>query len=73
MNQLYFVSLPSKVHDAMRDEKWMKAMIVEINALEKNCTWELATREEDNWLWVGVYCETQFGWFGGQVQGKISG
>jgi hypothetical protein len=41
VNQLSSVSLPSKVQDAMNDEKWAKAMAVEMDALEKNCTWEL--------------------------------
>ncbi|PRQ31062.1 putative RNA-directed DNA polymerase [Rosa chinensis] len=27
----------------MRDEKWMQAMAVEMDALEKNCTWELVS------------------------------
>ncbi|KAL6210144.1 hypothetical protein ACLB2K_021081 [Fragaria x ananassa] len=27
--------------DAMRDERWMQTMKVEMDALEKNCTWEL--------------------------------
>ncbi|KAM5578991.1 hypothetical protein ABKV19_009000 [Rosa sericea] len=27
----------------MKDEKWMKAMTVEMDALEKNCTWELVS------------------------------
>ncbi|XP_024187552.2 uncharacterized protein LOC112192448 isoform X2 [Rosa chinensis] len=43
VNQLSSVSLPSKVQDAMKDEKWMKAMTVEMDALEKNCTWELVS------------------------------
>ncbi|XP_040362272.1 uncharacterized protein LOC112202395 [Rosa chinensis] len=43
VNQLSSVSLPSKVQDAMRDEKWMQAMTVEMDALEKNCTWELVS------------------------------
>ncbi|PRQ27705.1 putative linoleate 9S-lipoxygenase [Rosa chinensis] len=33
----------SKVQDAMKDEKWAKAMAVEMDALEKNQTWELVS------------------------------
>ncbi|PRQ35370.1 putative RNA-directed DNA polymerase [Rosa chinensis] len=33
----------SSPEDAMRDEKWMQAMTVEMDALEKNCTWELVS------------------------------
>ena len=43
VNQLSSVSLPSKVQDAMQDERWMQAMTVEMDALEKNCTWELVS------------------------------
>lgn len=43
VNQLSSVSLPSKVQDAMKDEKWMKAMTIKMDALEKNCTWELVS------------------------------
>ena len=38
MNQLSVVSLPSKVQDAIKEEKWAKAMEVEMNALTKNGT-----------------------------------
>lgn len=41
VNQLSFVSIPSKVQDALRDAKLSKAMEAEIEALEKNHTWEL--------------------------------
>ncbi|PRQ51794.1 putative RNA-directed DNA polymerase [Rosa chinensis] len=33
----------SSPEDAMRDEKWMQAMTVKMDALEKNCTWELVS------------------------------
>ncbi|PRQ56600.1 putative RNA-directed DNA polymerase [Rosa chinensis] len=36
-------SAPTSPKDAMRDEKWMQAMAVEMDALEKNCTWELVS------------------------------
>ena len=41
VNQLSSVSIPSKVQDALKDPKWSKAMEAEMEALEKNHTWEL--------------------------------
>ena len=41
VNQLSVVSLPSKVHDAIKEEKWAKAMEIEMDALKKNGTWDL--------------------------------
>ena len=41
VNQLSVVSLPSKVQDAIKEEKWTKAMEVEMDALKKNGTWDL--------------------------------
>lgn len=41
VNKLSFVSIPSKVHDALKDSKWSKAIEAEMEALEKNYTWEL--------------------------------
>ena len=37
------MSLPNKVQDAIKDKKWAKAMAVEMDALEKNQTWELVS------------------------------
>lgn len=41
MNQISSVCVPSKVHDVLKDPKWAKAMNEEMEALEKNNTWEL--------------------------------
>uniref|UniRef100_A0A6N2MRA1 Integrase catalytic domain-containing protein n=1 Tax=Salix viminalis TaxID=40686 RepID=A0A6N2MRA1_SALVM len=41
VNQLSNVSIPSNVQDALADPKWTKAMNEEMEALQKNNTWEL--------------------------------
>ncbi|MBT0984585.1 hypothetical protein KJ032_26485, partial [Salmonella enterica subsp. enterica serovar Typhimurium] len=39
--QLSSVSIPTKLQDALSDPKWVNAMQVEMEALEKNSTWDL--------------------------------
>ncbi|PRQ52624.1 hypothetical protein RchiOBHm_Chr2g0157511 [Rosa chinensis] len=41
VDQLSTVSIPSNVQDALADPKWTKAMNEELEALQKNATWEL--------------------------------
>ena len=41
VNQLSTVSIHSNVQDALADPKWRKAMKEEMEALQKNATWEL--------------------------------
>ena len=41
VNQLFTVSIPSNMQDALADPKWRKAMNEEMEALQKNATWEL--------------------------------
>ncbi|PRQ35290.1 putative RNA-directed DNA polymerase [Rosa chinensis] len=41
VDQLSIVSIPSNVQDALTDPKWTKAMNEEMEALQKNATWEL--------------------------------
>ena len=41
MDQLSSASIPSKVQDALKDPQWSKTIEVEMEALEKNHTWEL--------------------------------
>ena len=41
VNQLSTVSIPSNVQDALADLKWRKPMNEEMEALQKNATWEL--------------------------------
>lgn len=45
-NQLSLVSVPNKLQDALKDPKWKKAMIEEMEALRKNSTWELVKLPE---------------------------
>ena len=40
VNQLSTFSIPSNVIDALADPKWRKAMTEEMEALQKNATWE---------------------------------
>ncbi|KAM1894532.1 hypothetical protein ACFX13_043426 [Malus domestica] len=39
--QLSSVSIPTKLQDTLSDPKWVNAMQVEMEALEKNSTWDL--------------------------------
>ena len=41
INQLYKVSIPSNVQDALAYSRWKKAMNEEMEALQKNSTWEI--------------------------------
>ena len=41
VNQISAVSVPNKVQDALSDPKWSKAREEEMEALQKNDTWEL--------------------------------
>jgi len=43
VNQLSTVSIPSNVQDALANKRWRKAMNEEIEALQKNATWELVS------------------------------
>jgi Reverse transcriptase (RNA-dependent DNA polymerase) len=42
--QISSVDVPNKVEDAIQDPKWIEAMKIEMNALEKNHTWKLVDR-----------------------------
>ena len=46
INQLSKVSIPSNVQDALADPRWKKAMNEEMEALQKNSTWELIVLPE---------------------------
>ena len=39
--QLSFVSIPSKLQEAVADSRWTKSMAEEMTTLDKNATWEL--------------------------------
>ena len=45
---LFVDSEPLNYDDAVKDEKWRQAMEEEINAIEKNNTWELSTLPKDH-------------------------
>ena len=35
------MSIPSHFQEALEDLKWISAMVEEMKALQKNCTWEM--------------------------------
>ncbi|GKE32503.1 putative RNA-directed DNA polymerase, partial [Tanacetum coccineum] len=41
VDKLSTISIPNDVHEAVKNEKWKKAMNEEMRALQKNQTWEL--------------------------------
>ncbi|BFG20722.1 hypothetical protein CerSpe_069960 [Prunus speciosa] len=41
VNQLSTVCVPNKWQDAITDSRWVEAMAIEMEALEKNSTWEM--------------------------------
>ncbi|PRQ17544.1 putative RNA-directed DNA polymerase [Rosa chinensis] len=47
VNQISAVSVPNKVQDALGDPKWRKAMEEEMEALQKNDTWQLVPPPQD--------------------------
>jgi len=46
VNQLSTVSIPNSVQHALADPKWTKAVNEEMEALQKNATWKLASLPE---------------------------
>ena len=61
INQLSILSIPSSVQDALEDPKWTKAMNEEMEALQKNGTWELVSLPKGKktigcrWVFVGRF------------------
>jgi Reverse transcriptase (RNA-dependent DNA polymerase) len=45
-NQISSVTVPEKLEEALKDHNWVKAMKLEMEALEKNDTWKLVTLPE---------------------------
>ena len=43
VSQLSTVFTPSSLQEALADSRWIQAMKTEMEALEKNATWELVT------------------------------
>ena len=54
MNSLFalysHVDDPIHFEDAIKDEKWVKEMDEEIDAIEKNQTWELVSLPKDKYV-----------------------
>ena len=46
VNQLSIVSIPKNVQEALNDPDWKKAMNEEMEALQRNSTWELVSLPE---------------------------
>ncbi|KAL6204484.1 hypothetical protein ACLB2K_021751 [Fragaria x ananassa] len=44
INQLSNVSFPSTIQDAMTDPKWTQVMNEELEALQKNSTWDIVPK-----------------------------
>ncbi|GKF59342.1 putative RNA-directed DNA polymerase, partial [Tanacetum coccineum] len=56
VEKLSTVSIPSNVHEAMKNKKWKNAMNEEMEALQKNQTWELVKLPPGKkWLDAGGY------------------
>ena len=64
MCQLSTVSIPSNVQEALKDPKWTQAMNDEMEALQKNSTWEMTTdtREENSGLQMDIHSKIQGIW-----------
>ena len=39
--KLFSISIPSHFQEALEDPKWKSAMVEEMKALQKTCTWEM--------------------------------
>ena len=52
--------MPTKLQDALSNPKWVDSMHVEMEALNKNATWELVPLpkgKKGSWVQMGVYSE----------------
>lgn len=43
VHQLFYVSIPCKLKDALADSRWIKAIAGEMEALKKNEPWQLVS------------------------------
>jgi hypothetical protein len=43
VNQMAAIQIPSRVEEALKDPKWIEAMNVEMEALQKNKTWDIVS------------------------------
>lgn len=64
--------ISSLVFDALKDLKWIVAMMEEMHALDTNETWS-SGREVCGWMQVGVYCEMKSRSYRSMIQNKVSG
>ena len=46
VNQMAGIKIPNKVKNAFKDAKWIEAVNVEMEALQKNGTWEIVPLPE---------------------------
>ena len=51
------VQIPTALHEALKDKNWNHAMEEEMNALNKNQTWEIVGLPKGKQS-TSVYCET---------------
>lgn len=58
VDKLNVVSIPNDVREAIKDEKWKKAMNEEMEALQKNQTGQLVRltlrKKKNNWMQVDI-------------------
>ena len=43
VNQMVGIKIPTKVEDALQDPHWVEAMVVEMEALQRNGTWNVVS------------------------------
>ncbi|RDX80704.1 putative mitochondrial protein, partial [Mucuna pruriens] len=60
--QIFIVSIdaiktPTSVQEALKDENWVQAMKEEMEALEKNSTWEIVDRPKDKRVVGCIHCK----------------
>lgn len=56
INELSTIAIPRDIHEALKDKRWKKAVMEEIEALMKNGTWDFVDVPQDkNWLAVGGF------------------
>lgn len=74
-NPLFFACEdPITYEEASKEEKWVQDMNEEINAIEKNGTWELTVlplHKSSIWCKMGVQNKGQSRWFHQQIQSNI--
>ncbi|RDX71634.1 Copia protein, partial [Mucuna pruriens] len=54
------IETPTSIQEALKDENWVQAMKDEMEALEKNSTWEIVDRPKDKRVTCGINYEETF-------------